>query len=195
MKLMLDPLYGDVAQRIVPDAFRKQPLLRSWYMMFAQRLQRVEFVVYDMVFERFLDSARGVHLDWLGEMVGYKRNGLSDGAYRRFLYAKSLANSFDGNAKLHGPVESITQIMAALVGVESVRYMLYPFRQFTFEYVRPNPTTSTERDLIRAFMEKFCVPPGAMLMPIVEAVPTAVYFSAPEDVVPWPDSAFLAEVY
>lgn len=63
---------------------------------FAAPAQDVENALQQLLLQRWIDTAVGVQLDQLGEIVGQSRQGLDDDDYRRFCRARILTNRSDG---------------------------------------------------------------------------------------------------
>lgn len=56
----------------------------------------LEDVLYQLLTERFIDTAIGAQLDLIGKIVLQARNGLGDDDYRRYLRARIAANNSEG---------------------------------------------------------------------------------------------------
>lgn len=61
-----------------------------------QPAQDVENALQQMLLQRWIDSAVGVQLDQIGEIVGQARLGMDDDDYRRLCRARILTNRSDG---------------------------------------------------------------------------------------------------
>jgi len=64
--------------------------------IFAERLQELEVVVYDMFSRMDINSWGGVHLDRVGALIGCTRLGLTDADYRMKIKAFSAQQNCDG---------------------------------------------------------------------------------------------------
>lgn len=61
-------------------------------------VQEVETVLWDLLTDRAIDTATGVHLEAIGAKVGQDRNGMIDETYRRFIRARIATNRSRGTA-------------------------------------------------------------------------------------------------
>lgn len=59
-------------------------------------VQEVETALWQLLTERAVDVAIGVHLDTIGQIVGQQREARSDEDYRRFIQARIAANRSRG---------------------------------------------------------------------------------------------------
>lgn len=60
------------------------------------QVQELEQALYELLTERQIDTAVGVQLDAIGEIVGQPRAGESDDDYRRMVRARIAANNSEG---------------------------------------------------------------------------------------------------
>lgn len=67
-------------------------LLRAWLA----GVQDIENALQQLLTMRFIDTAVGVQLDVLGNIVGQGRDGLVDATYRRYIRARISANRSKG---------------------------------------------------------------------------------------------------
>lgn len=78
--------------------FGSSPLLRALICSLADPADLLAQALTDVQTYRSLDTAIGVQLDALGDLIGLLRNGDVDADYRRFLRAKVAANASHGHA-------------------------------------------------------------------------------------------------
>lgn len=83
---------------------------------FTQEIQTVEDLVQDIIVQVVVDTAIGVQLDTIGELVRQNREGLSDEDYRPVIKIRIRANRGNGH------INTITSVLQALTGADSVRY-------------------------------------------------------------------------
>lgn len=77
------------------DRYRKprtSALLASWL----DEVQEVEDALWQLLVERWLDSAEGVQLDVLGRIVGEPRRGRDDDVYRVWIGARNMVSRSSG---------------------------------------------------------------------------------------------------
>lgn len=70
------------------EQFKGKQTLQDILDAFTGQVQEVEDMLFELVDERFLDSAVGEQLDGLGRIIGLLRGGLDDDAYRTRLRAE-----------------------------------------------------------------------------------------------------------
>lgn len=88
---------------------------------FVDQVQMLEDTTQDLIVGRALDTAEGVQLDLLGEIVGQAREGMDDDAYRLRIKVRIIQNLSEGEA------ERAIQVYKALLGATLVVYSeLYP---------------------------------------------------------------------
>lgn len=110
--------YGDVTRedhadtaidRLI-DHFKEKPRIEILVRAFIGILQSLEDLTIDLIARRALDTAEGVQLDGLGEIVVELRGEKADLLYRVFLAAAILAN------RCHGRSSQILEIVGLLPG-------------------------------------------------------------------------------
>lgn len=83
-------------ERLV-STYERAENLQAYVSIVMGQFQELEETFIGLAFERTIETAEGVFLDVYGRIVGEKRNGLLDSAYRRFLQARILTNTTDGS--------------------------------------------------------------------------------------------------
>lgn len=88
----------DHDQRAVDDliGFFRRERIETITRVFAEKAQEIEDVFWQLITERFLDTAVGVNLDILGRIVRRERGPLNDDVYRAILRGKIAANLSSG---------------------------------------------------------------------------------------------------
>jgi hypothetical protein len=74
----------------------------GWYGIldsFSRRAQEMEDVMYEMLTERGINTAEGINLDRIGEILGVSREGLTDALYLDAIFAQIIANNSDATAR------------------------------------------------------------------------------------------------
>ncbi len=87
------------ADRIVGDLleqFQGKPRIEALVRVVAAKVQEIEDAFWQLMLERFLDTATGEQLDNLGRIVERERGDLGDEVYRGILRAKIAANLSSG---------------------------------------------------------------------------------------------------
>ena len=78
------------------EQFKGAPNLEAMVSVFTERTQALEDSVWLLYTERWLDTADGVQLDALGEIVGQDREGRDDATYRLWIRARMYVNRSTG---------------------------------------------------------------------------------------------------
>jgi hypothetical protein len=78
------------------EVFKAKPKMRAFVTALCGPAQRIEDALYQILTERYLDTAIGIQLDTLGKIIGQPRNGLSDTDYKRYLRARVKVNRSSG---------------------------------------------------------------------------------------------------
>lgn len=104
------------------EQFKHRPNLEALISALVSQIQDVENSAFDLYLERWVDSATGVNLDNLGELVGQPREGRLDGEYRRWIKARILVNRTNG----HGDdlIRIAELVLGTLENFELIEY--YP---------------------------------------------------------------------
>ena len=85
--------------------------------------QGIEDAQWELLTERGVETAVGIHLDKIGAIVGQRREGLTDAIYRRYIRARIIANRSDGL------VEDLIAVVRAVIADANaviVLEQLYP---------------------------------------------------------------------
>lgn len=78
------------------EQFKGQPNIVKLLTALTGTVQDVETALWQILTERSVDNATGVHLDAIGAVVGQDRGGLIDEDYRRFIRARIATNRSRG---------------------------------------------------------------------------------------------------
>lgn len=92
------------------EQFKAQPKLVGFLTAFARQIQEAENAAFEVLADSAIDSAVGVQLDGIGDIVGLPRDGLADPEYRTEIKAKILVNLSSGT------IEQMIAVAAAMVG-------------------------------------------------------------------------------
>lgn len=99
----------------------RRPNWERFIRVLAGRFQELEDVFFDLLEKRLLDSAEGVYLDALGEIVGAERGGMDDNDFR--LRVKVAIRASKGA----GTGDDVLEIFRMLVGAgNTLRLTEYP---------------------------------------------------------------------
>jgi hypothetical protein len=88
--------YGAIARSRLAGAIRAKQLVQALVSAFPDEIAELELVFDQLRNERSIDTAVGVQLDRLGDIVGELRLGRSDDAYRRALRLRVFINISKG---------------------------------------------------------------------------------------------------
>ncbi len=151
-----------LSQHRHPDTMR---LVRA----FAAPVQALEDLAQHTYRARTLAHASGASLDFWGAVVGERRDGLDDATFRRFIQARILTNSSEGE------IWRVVEIARLLTGSDRILYRpLYPAAcliQFEVSEWLPDALASRIRaQLLRAL--------GAGVgLSLIEALPGSLILS------------------
>lgn len=124
-------------------------------------------VLEDRIAERHLSlslaGASGADLDILGTLVGERRDGLSDGAYRRFIAARLLAN------KSQGTSDELIKILQLCTGSELLAiYTLSGLAEFHLYFLSATALPAELVDRVSRLL--VAVKPAGVTMLLVEVL-------------------------
>ena len=148
--------------------FKGKPSVESMLSSLAGNVQEVETALWQLLTERSVDVAIGVHLDAIGEIVGQPRNALGDEDYRRFISARIAANRSRGtipdvlrvaNLVLNDPTAYL-EIVNGGIATYVLRIMNVPISDATAEILMSFLRAITSAG-VRAIMESSAIAVGA----------------------------------
>lgn len=119
--------YCERAQTRLLEQFGDKPDLVKYICALITSFQELEFVYGDLLSQRSLDSASGVQLDGLGDIVGVERQGLSDDKYRDVIRFQAAINASNGE-----PESLITATKQLTGGTDVILTELFPARALLF---------------------------------------------------------------
>lgn len=129
----------------LPTRYQNAAKVQGLVKSIAELFQPIEDTTIDLITQRTIANATGVHLDRWGAVVGEPRSGASDLVFRRFVNARILTNRSRGTAP------EIARIVALLTGSTDVRILesdLLPMA-FSVTYVISDRNTEATRTRIR----------------------------------------------
>lgn len=94
----------------MPLQFRGKPKIQSLIESFVEPLQELESVFFDILIQRAIDTATGVHLHRLGKILGQPYGGEDEELYRRYLRARVKVN------RSSGTIPELIQITRLIIG-------------------------------------------------------------------------------
>ncbi len=80
----------------LPEQHKNKPKLIALLTALAGPAQGIEDALWQLLVERFVDTAIGDQLDTIGGIVGQPRNGMLDAEYRRFIRARVSVRRSNG---------------------------------------------------------------------------------------------------
>jgi hypothetical protein len=92
------------------EEYKKKPFIEALNSAVLDELTELEKVFWDLYVLRSLDTAEGVQLDGLGDIVGEPRGNKDEETYRRFIRIRVLVNNSDGK------IEQLYSILRGLLG-------------------------------------------------------------------------------
>lgn len=100
--------------------FKGKPNVETVVSALASPTQDIEDALWQLFSERDVETATGVQLDAIGNLVGQPRGGLIDGDYRRFVRARISVN------KSNGLVEDILTVSQLVLADDVAALVLVP---------------------------------------------------------------------
>lgn len=136
------------AEANLESQFQDSPNLRAVLRAIVDEVQVLEDAAYTAVVDRFLDGAGGAQLDQYGRVLGARRGGLSDTAYRQILHARILGNRSSGS------IARLLDIYRILNGGADVDVDQFYPNTLAFYALHPQATTAEQRRRIREWMQR-----------------------------------------
>jgi hypothetical protein len=111
------------------DQYKEKVNIEAIIDIYADMIQEVEGLLFDLLNNRSLSTASGKQLDLLGEILDEARSGLDDSTYKvRLLNKVSQINS-------EGTAEDLINIYKILMQADSIQYgELYPASVVLFAF-------------------------------------------------------------
>jgi len=95
----------DEMQEHLTSMFQDKDNISAFLEVYGQQIQDLEDAFWSILFKVYIDAAGGVNLDTCGDIVGEKRDGRSDDAYRVAIKVRIKIN------KCSGTMEQILEIL------------------------------------------------------------------------------------
>jgi hypothetical protein len=144
--------------------FRTKPKLRALVEGIADQVQELEESFRELREERLLSAATGAQLDQYGRVVGEQRGALSDADFAKFIEARILTNTSEGDVDR---LLAILRIIAGpLTAGTDVEYTPLYAAAFQMSVIRDVPLTATMAARIVAQM--LDVTPAGVGVEIIE---------------------------
>lgn len=96
MSLIEKTTHAAEARDHLLEQFKKKERIRAVLDAFSVQIQDLERVFFDLLENRWIDTATGAQLDGLGAIVGEPRQGRNDEDYRLAIRARVLINKSSG---------------------------------------------------------------------------------------------------
>lgn len=94
----------------VPEQFKESPIFNELLEIFLEEIQEVEQCLFDIVYQKAIDTAVGFQLDIIGEHVAVLRQGMDDTEYRKAIKIRKIINASQGQ------YETVIQLWRLLLG-------------------------------------------------------------------------------
>lgn len=78
------------------EQYKGQAKIEAFLVAFLERIQELEYAIWDLVSLKDLDTAEGAQLDLIGRIVNRAREGRDDDTYRLWLRAQVIINRSSG---------------------------------------------------------------------------------------------------
>ena len=159
------PDHADRAVDALLSQYQRAPRIVALVRALADGAQAVEDAGFDLLVSSTLDVASGWILDEWGRIVGERRAGLEDDAYRRFVQARIMANLSGGDT------DTLIRIFEIIAGPGEIRhYDLFP-AALALTIRRATPLSVSTRARVRSFMTQ--IKPAGVGLTLIEATPAA----------------------
>jgi hypothetical protein len=139
------------------DATKVQDLVS----VFVNEVQELENTFYDLITDRLLDTSVGAQLDTWGEIVGERRDGLTDDEFREFIRARILTNLAEGE------IQRIITVLKTITQSTLVKFQANYPAAFIVDYSRDGYTSDAFRERVRA--QILSITPSGVGLKIVES--------------------------
>jgi hypothetical protein len=122
--------HWEQAQELLLEQYKRAPRFLAWLKSYVDRVQTLENAIWDVIVSRIVETAVGVQLDAIGNLVVEPRNGKSDEVYRLYVLARIRLNWSNGKAV------DIIEVLR-IVEAAGFRYLEYPPASIDVEYTSP----------------------------------------------------------
>ncbi len=107
MAIVENTQHVNQALGLLVQQFKDKPRVAAFLRALMNQIQKLETVLIELYSERALDTAVGVQLDGIGEIIGEDRLGRSDDAYRIGLRGRIRLNLASGTVEdIYGVLDS-----------------------------------------------------------------------------------------
>lgn len=100
----------------LPEQFKDSENFKHLIQIFLEEIQEIEETIYDILRFSSLDQAVGIHLDRIGEILGKRREGMSDEEYSRYLRVQVSLNTSQGT------IPTLINLWKYLLNTDNVNY-------------------------------------------------------------------------
>ncbi|MFU8802632.1 MAG: hypothetical protein ACNA8W_02375 [Bradymonadaceae bacterium] len=154
---------GDIRALAVLDLLhfdRLAPRMKAFVEALSGASQDIEDAAFDLLLSTGIEDATGRLLERLGRIVGERRGGLDDNAYRGFVRVRIQANLSAGAR------DELIAIFRDATGAERVRHFdLFP-AAYAIYAERQEPMTERHRERVGELMRD--IKPGGIGMTLIE---------------------------
>ena len=155
------PNHADLAEAALLYQFRTKANIPALARALASGAQAFEDELFGVIMGTEFSLATGVNLDRWGELVGAKRNGLTDSEYRPFIRGQILAN------RSSGKTDELIQVFQEITDGEVRHQNLFP-AGFQMIVVRTVPMSDRVASRVGLLMRT--IKPAGISMDLIEAV-------------------------
>lgn len=120
------------------EYWKNKSTLRLWQSAYTDEIQLLENAIWDLYTAYLLDYAGTAQLDTIGKIVGERRNGLSNAAYRIRIRVRILINNSFGRAP---------QIKTIIKRITGARFVQSKFGTASFRISFLEPLESVDLEL------------------------------------------------
>ncbi len=174
LALRLIPDHNERSRKRLLSQWWEQPRLAGLARGIGAAGQVLENLIFQVLDERTLDTAVGVHLERWGRIVGERRGGLEDHDYRRIIRARMRVNRWAKFGSDPGIDEQIA-IFELLMDARSVRY--FPLYHAGFALVAERDTFLPDIVAQRVVRTMLDAKPAGVGLTLIEALPGSLILS------------------
>lgn len=144
--------FGEALKRFA-SPFRDKPSMASILSAFSTRAQDLETALFELLEERWIDSAVGAQLDILGRLVGVDRESLDDTAFRSAILVRIAINRSSGTAPDVFGILETTDPTNVFRYLRSATTTGRPYADFVVEAIYPATVPATNETLVAVVRE------------------------------------------
>lgn len=125
MSLSLKENHVEEGLSYLMEQYKDQPNIQAFLVAFLDRIQELEYAIWQVISFKDVDTAVGEQLDLIGRIVNRAREGRDDETYRLWLRAQVLINRSSGTPE---EMLSIARLVTRALPNQIILVEWYPAR-------------------------------------------------------------------